>query len=142
MTERVEAVLIANARFYRALSLADTSAMRGLWLQSPEATCLHPGRQEIKGYAYIQQSWAVIFANQGPIRIWPSHEEVTLRSDLAWVTCIENIDASATTANKIVCVRARNAFRHTAAGWKMLHHLAEAMPGHETQLANQRLAYN
>jgi hypothetical protein len=142
MSEVTDAILIANAKFYQALSLADVALMRGLWLKSPEATCVHPGRSKITGYQQIQHSWSIIFGNQGPIHIWPSNETVTLQEQEAWVTCLENIDASATAANKILCVRARNAFRGTPDGWKIIHHLAEASLDAEIQPHHQRLSRN
>lgn len=116
--------------------------MRGLWLDSPEATCVHPGWHTIRGYADIQKSWAAIFINQGPIRIWPSDEHVAFRDDLAVVACLENIDVSATTTGRIVRAKAVNTFRETRRGWKMLHHHAESLPKQEVWPSNERLAKN
>ena len=109
MTGQTEALLNANARFYSALSLADVSAMHGVWLKSHQATCLHPGWNKITGYEAILQSWAAIFVNQGPTHIWCSDESVIFESGLAWVTCIEHVDATATPTNAILTVQARNA---------------------------------
>ncbi|MBM4424686.1 MAG: nuclear transport factor 2 family protein [Chloroflexi bacterium] len=142
MTERVDAVLAANTRFYLALSIAAAAAMRSVWARADEATCIHPGGHKITGHRNIQQSWAMIFANQGPMRVWPSGARVKFEGDLAWVICVENVDASATEIGKIICVRARNGFCDTADGWKMLHHIAEPMPGREFQPTNHRLATN
>ncbi len=142
MTEHTELILIANAKFYQVLSLADAAGMRSIWLRSEAATCIHPGWHKIVGYKNIQQIWAAVFTNQGPIHIWPSDEEVKLEAEVAWVTCIENIDASASAAHKIVCVRARNAFRETRGGWKMLYHRAEATPGRERSPSKLRWGIN
>ena len=142
MSEVTEAVLIANAKFYQALSLADAGLMRGLWMKSDESTCVHPGWNRIAGFDNIQQSWATIFANQGPIHIWPSDETVVVQGEMVWVLCLENIDASATAANKILCVHARNAFQSMPDGWKIIHHLAEASLGAEIQPTYQRLSHN
>jgi SnoaL-like domain len=137
-----KAVVIANGKFYQALSLANAAIMRNQWAKLDFATCIHPGWQTLTGYEAIQQSWAVIFVNQGPLHVWTSDVEVTFENEMAWVDCIENIDATNTETNTIVCVRARNGFYETATGWKIVHHTAEAMPGHEIQAANQRLAPN
>jgi hypothetical protein len=142
MTEKEEAVLMANGRFYRALSLANISIMRRQWAKLGFATCSHPGWHILTGYESILQSWSVIFVNQGPLHVWPSKAEVSFENDLAWVTCIENIDATNTEANNIICMRARNAYFESNEGWKILHHSAEPMPGFEVQAANQRLAPN
>jgi len=142
MSDPVEAVLLSNRQFYRVLSLADAAAMRAIWVKSDEAICLHPGWHKLIGYRSIQQSWAVVFVNQGPMHVWPTHEVVSEADGLLWVTCVENIDASNTVANKIICVQARNAFCETDFGWKLLHHLAEAIPDQDFQPTNQRLAAN
>ena len=142
MSDLVEALLIANSQFYRVLSLADTAAMRRLWLDAPQASCIHPGWHTITGYEKIQQSWAAIFINQGPLRVWPSDEEISFEADLIWVACIENIDVSATAAGRIMQAQARNAFQKTEAGWKIVHHQATTLPGHGSRTTNQRLANN
>jgi ketosteroid isomerase-like protein len=142
MTGQTEAILAANARFYSALSLADVSAMRGMWLRSQQATCLHPGWNLITGYEAILQSWAAIFVNQGPVHIWCSSESVTFESGIAWVTCIEHVDATATPTGAILSVQGRNAFYETASGWKVMHHLAEPMAEQSQHPAHQRLALN
>jgi hypothetical protein len=142
MTEVPDAILVANAKFYQALSLADAALMRGLWVKSNEATCVHPGWNKIVGYDNIQHSWSTIFVSQGPVHIWPSDENVRIQDQVAWVVCLENIDASATAANKILCVRARNGFLETLDGWKIIHHLAEASLGTEIQPTHQRLSLN
>lgn len=142
MTGQTEAILTANARFYSALSLADVSAMQGVWVESQQATCLHPGWNVITGYKAIQQSWAAIFVNQGPTRIWCSDETITCESGLAWVSCLEHIDATATATGAILTVQARNAFYETPSGWKLMHHLAEPIPDQSLHPAHQRLALN
>lgn len=136
------AILSANKKFYQALSLADAAVMRGLWIKSPDATCVHPGWSEIIGYDKIQETWSVMFTHQGPIHIWPSNEKLMIEGEVVWVLCFENIDASATAANTILRARARNAFRGTQAGWKLLHHLVEAALGAEVKPPDRRLASN
>jgi SnoaL-like domain len=142
MTEQMDVILLANAQFYRALSLADATAMRNIWLKSEEASCVHPGWNKVLGYENIQHTWAAIFVNQGPVHIWSSEETVSFEDDLAWVACIENVDASATTSGAIITVRARNAFYHLRSGWRLLHHEAEPIPEQDFLPANQRLALN
>lgn len=142
MADSIEAVLSANAYFYRVLSLADTEVMRGIWFVSPDVTCIHPGWEAITGYERIQQSWASIFGNQGPLHVWPGEETVRLESGQAWVTCIENIDLTATEAGCIVQARAVNGFKATPAGWKLIQHRAESIPGAVSPARNARLARN
>lgn len=142
MTGQTEAILAANARFYSALSLANVSAMQGLWLKSSQATCLHPGWNLINGYDAIQQSWAAIFVNQGPVHIWCTDTSVSFESGLAWVSCLEHVDATATPTGAVLTTQARNAFYETPSGWRMMHHLAEPVPEQNLHPAHQRLALN
>ncbi|MBI3243815.1 MAG: nuclear transport factor 2 family protein [Chloroflexi bacterium] len=142
MSDLVEVILTANSQFYRVFSLAEIAAMRRLWLDAPHVTCVHPGWRTLTGYEAIQQSWEAIFINQGPVRVWPSDEVISFEDDLVWVTCIENIDMSATDTGRIMQAQARNAFQKTESGWKLAHHEASASPGHGLPAANQRLARN
>ena len=57
MDELTEAVVLANANFYRALSLADFGAMQRVWLASPDAVCVHPGWPPLRGWPDIRESW-------------------------------------------------------------------------------------
>ncbi len=142
MVDSIEAVLAANAYFYRVLSLADAAAMRGIWLASPEVTCIHPGWEALIGYEPVQKSWSSIFGVQGPLHLWPGEETVRFEFGQAWVTCIENIDVSATEAGGIVQARALNAFTSTPTGWKLTQHQAEPTAGVVSPARNARLARN
>ena len=119
---------LANARFYRALANADLGAMSGLWLQSDEASCVHPGWPMLEGWEAIRESWQAIFKNQGPLRIWPEAVAVHLAGGVAWVTCIENIDASRELTDLLIQARATNIFHRVDGRWKMVHHHASPLP--------------
>jgi len=121
-------VLAANQAFYTALSLADFALMQRLWLDSDDAVCLHPGWPALHGAQAIRQSWREIFANQGPLHVWPSDVDVRLYGHTAEVNCLENIDMSKVRGAGIVQTRATNIFRQAAEVWKLLEHHALPLP--------------
>jgi ketosteroid isomerase-like protein len=128
MTDLSEQVAAANARFYRALGSADLEAMSAVWLHSEAATCAHPGWPMIEGWEAIRESWAAIFENQGQFRAWASEVTVHLDDVVAWVTCVENIDASRQLTDVMVQTQATNIFRLVSGQWKMVLHHASPLP--------------
>ena len=130
MDDVTEAILAANDRFYRALSLADFSAMQRVWLATEEAVCVHPGWPPLHGWPAIRESWRRIFQNQGPLHIRVSEAEVRLYGHTAEVNCVENIDTAQIEGAGLTRTRAANIFRLTAerGEWKMLEHHAVPMP--------------
>jgi ketosteroid isomerase-like protein len=131
MDEPTAAVLAANASFYTALSLADFSLMQRLWLDSPEAVCVHPGWPALHGWDAIRASWEQIFKNQGPLRVWATEVQVRLYGQTAEVTCFENIDMSQVRGSGLLQTRATNVFRLVGGHWKLLEHHALSLPGGE-----------
>ncbi|MGH2524682.1 MAG: nuclear transport factor 2 family protein [Anaerolineales bacterium] len=129
MSDVIEAVLSANDAFYRALSLADFNAMQRVWLDSPDAVCVHPGWPTLQGWPAIRESWQSIFQNQGPLHVWASEARVRLYGQTAEVTCIENIDMSNVAGTGILHTRATNVYRRAGDEWKMLEHHAIPIPG-------------
>ncbi len=131
MDDTTAALLAANASFYTALSLADLNLMQRLWLDTPEAVCVHPGWPALHGWDAIAASWRQIFENQGPLRIWASDVEVRLYGQTAEINCVENIDMSQVRGTGILQTRAANIFRRVDGAWKLLEHHALPMPSSE-----------
>lgn len=132
MEDPTRALLAANASFYTALSLADFALMQRLWLDTPEAVCVHPGWPALHGWTAIRASWQQIFENQGPLRVWPSEVQLRLYGQTAEINCLENIDMGQVRGTGILQTRATNVFRLVSQHWKLLEHHALPMPGGET----------
>jgi ketosteroid isomerase-like protein len=121
------AVEAANAAFYRAFEGADLDAMGDLWLDHPEALCVHPGALPVRGTAAIHRSWALIMANTPYIQFFLTDVEVSVLDDVASVTCTENVltadeDTDAGSFNGAKAV-ATNVFVRTEEGWRLwIHH--------------------
>lgn len=129
--ERIEdALLKANDQFYRALSLADLSAMERLWVNTSDAVCQHPGAAPLYGWDAIRASWRSIFEHQGPLRVWATEADVRVFGQTAEVTCLENVDTGQVAGSGVLQTRATNLFRRVGGDWKLLeHHAAPARTG-------------
>lgn len=51
----------ANPAFYRAFEKKDLNALTQVCSQSVASLCIHPGREALKGWQSIEQSWQQIF---------------------------------------------------------------------------------
>jgi ketosteroid isomerase-like protein len=143
MDAATKAILAANASFYTALSLADFALMQRLWVDSPEAVCVHPGWPALHGWDTIRASWQDIFANQGPLRVWPSDVQVRPYGQTAEVNCLENIDMSQVRGTGILQTRASNVFRLIDGAWKLLEHHALPLPSGDSRTQPpERFSFN
>lgn len=114
MMER-DALLAANAAYYRAFRMGDFPAMRALWAEEGVA-CIHPGWPALEGREAVLESYRRILANPGQEPVVASAESVLVTGDVARVLCIETV-AGATLA-------ATNFFVRVGEVWRMVHHQA------------------
>lgn len=117
-----------NARFYAALNALDIQAMTEIWLCTPDASCVHPGRAAIHGYARVLESWQQIFSHTQSLIISISDVSVVIDGAAAWVNCRETI--SFTTEDGLAAIaQATNIYRRDAAGqWRLAVHHASPTP--------------
>jgi hypothetical protein len=120
-----DALLAANAAYYRAFSARDFAAMDALWALEG-VSCVHPGWPPLIGRTAILGSYRDIFRNprQEPVRC--GDETVLVASDEARVFCVESVAGAALVAT--------NWFRLIEGQWRMIHHQAGplAMAAEET----------
>ena len=115
----------AEQAFYTAFSTLDLKQMRRIWLDSPDASCLHPGGPLIRGRSSIMTSWETIFAHALPPDIRVTRVSAIEDAGLAVHTVEESIG---TGPDQRALVIATNVFRLTVDGWRMLAHHAAASP--------------
>jgi ketosteroid isomerase-like protein len=119
----------ANARFYRAFETLDLAEMDAVWLHAEHARCVHPGWPLLSGWDAVRASWETIFANTAEMSFTLSNVEVVTASELAWVTCTENILSEVRGRVTVTSVLATNLFEREHDGWRLVHHHASHVLG-------------
>lgn len=119
-TTEIDAVLAANAAFYRAMREGDYAAMERLWTRRRAVSCTHPGGPAIQGRAAVMQSWRRILLGDRPVPITPVDPAAIVTGESAMVLCREDLVDSE--------MMASNAFVREAGVWRMLSHQAAEIP--------------
>lgn len=124
MTE-TDAVLAANAAYYRAFEVGDFAEMSAIWAPD-EVSCIHPGWPVLIGRQVILESDFNIFANPNQDRLEHRNETVLISGSEARVLCIEIVGD--------VRLAATNWFRLVEGAWRMIYHQASpiGVPAEET----------
>jgi ketosteroid isomerase-like protein len=122
----------ANAAFYAAFEEADLDAMRALWLDAPDSVCVHPGAMPVRGAGAVHRSWALVMAHTTYIQFFLTDVEVSLRDDVATVTCTENVltgdDRTGPDVFGGATALATQVFVRTPDGWRLwLRHAAPVL---------------
>ena len=115
MTPDEQAVLAANAGFYRAFAARDVGAMDALWARRTPVACIHPGWQVLNGRDAVMASWRGILTGVPPtIECRDAIARVT--GTTAFVVCTELLEAGELVAT--------NVFVHEDGAWLLAHHHA------------------
>lgn len=118
----VQAVLTANAAFYRAFEAADALRMDLLWAGLDADTCIHPGAEPIVGAMAVQRSWQRLFRAGERVDIELTDVHADVHGRMARVQLVENVSAHGDDAlfARVACT---NLFVRTDGGWRItLHH--------------------
>ena len=120
-----EAVLSANAMFYRAFEVRDIELMGQLWANAPHVRCIHPGWEPLFGWNEVVGSWAQIFDGLEDLRFELADVSVRVGGNLAWVELSEMLEAMHKGQPARSQVLSTNLFERQADGrWRMIHHHA------------------
>ncbi len=111
----------AEAAFYRAFQRLDLDAMRAVWLDSAETSCIHPGGGLLLGTAAIIASWAAIFDNSRAPRLTTRLLAAHTDQNLAVHTVAEDIASGSGKGARVI---ATNTFTRSRNGWRILSHHA------------------
>lgn len=113
-----EAILAANAAYYRAFAMRDFGAMSRIWAEG-DVSCIHPGWSALIGRDAVVESYRSILRN-------PIQEPIQYRDAAAIVSggegrvlCIEIVGG--------VGLAATNWFKRIGGVWRMIHHQASPM---------------
>ena len=123
------AIEAANAQFYRAFETLDIREMDRVWAHGEHVKCVHPGWPLLVGWTAVRASWETIFANTAEMSFTLSDVEVVTASELAWVTCTENILSDVRGRVAVTAILATNLFARAGEHWRMVHHHASHVLG-------------
>jgi ketosteroid isomerase-like protein len=111
-----DAILAANAAYYRAFSSGDFAAMNRIWADDG-VSCVHPGWTALFGRAAVLDSYRNILTSPNRVRIVHRDDTAIVTGDEARVLCVEIVEGTALLA-------ATNLFRRVGGAWRMVHHQA------------------
>ena len=118
-----DAVLGANAAFYRAMRMGDLAAMARLWSERRPVSCAHPGGPVLFGRDAVIESWRAILHDTAPPPIVADAPRPVVTGPSALVLCVERIGA-----HRLMAV---NTFLREDGRWRMIGHRAEELPSDE-----------
>lgn len=119
--EAIQAVLAANARFYRAFNERDTVAMAELWAAHSPVACLHPGESLLVGRQQVLRRWHEIMGPLPPFTLRCDRPTVQVFGTTALVYCYEGGD------DELAHLAVTNVFVREGEDWHMVHHHAGPM---------------
>ncbi|MDZ7804041.1 nuclear transport factor 2 family protein [Thiohalophilus sp.] len=117
----------AETAFYAAFSGGNLEAMRQIWLDGDDTSCIHPMGDRLLGTQAILKSWETILRNTGDVIVELSDRVIHATDRFAVHTLVENIHTleEPETVFRFVVT---NIYQQTAEGWRMFLHHASPMP--------------
>lgn len=95
--------------------------MSNVWSQGTGSLCIHPGRNVLKGWKAIHDSWEQIFKNTNYIEIEVEIIALEVRNNIAYVVLIENL-LQVTRGRIQAQSMATNIFEHLGSSWYLVNH--------------------
>lgn len=129
MPNEQAAVLEINQAFYRAFEKKDIEAMESVCSQGIGSLCIHPGRQALKGWEAIRQSWLQIFKATRYLEIDLEVVSVDVSGDLAYVVLVEKVMQVAGSRRLEAKSMATNVFERMGGTWYLVHHHGSPIVG-------------
>ena len=114
-----DAVLEANAAFYRAFAERDLEAMDRLWAREAPVACTHPAWTVLTGRDDVLKSWEGILTNPDAPTIEVRDAVAHRLGDTAIVLCREIVEGAP--------IEATNVFVLEGGEWRIAHHHASAI---------------
>lgn len=122
MTDEHTEVLAANEAFYRAFEKKDISAMSSVWSQGTGSLCIHPGRNVLRGWRAISESWEQIFKNTSYIEIETEIIALEVRNNIAYIVLVETLIQVSRNRRVQAQSMATNIFERMGSSWYLVSH--------------------
>ncbi len=118
----------ASAQFYAGLNQmanGDAGPLADIWLQSNDATTMHPIGGRDLGWGKVQASFQQVaqVASEGRIKL--DDQIIKIVGDLAYELGIERGVIKLAGKQAIIDGRVTNIYRREAGKWKIVHHHAD-----------------
>lgn len=110
-----DAILAANAAYYKAFVAGDFGQMCGLWAEE-DVSCIHPGWPVLIGRQPVLESYRSILRNPQQEPVQQRNATPLISGDDGRVFCIEIVGGMA--------LAVTNWFRRIDGAWRMIHHQA------------------
>jgi ketosteroid isomerase-like protein len=122
MTDEQHVLLAVNTAFYRAFEKRDLETMSTLWSHGTGCSCVHPGRDMLRGWEPIRASWEKIFRNTNYLEIEIELIKVEISGDLGYVVLTETVLQVAGGRRTKAQSIATDLFERMAQQWYLVHH--------------------
>jgi ketosteroid isomerase-like protein len=109
------AILAANAAYYRAFATGDFDEMSRVWAEDG-ISCIHPGWPALIGREAVIGSYREIMRNPGQERVEHRNDHAIVTGGDGRVLCVEFVGGLA--------LAATNWFSRIDGTWRMIHHQA------------------
>jgi ketosteroid isomerase-like protein len=112
----------AEAAFYAAFRDLDITGMKTVWLDSSDASCIHPGGGLLRGADAILASWAEMFRHSRVPQV--SHRLIQATADRHLEVHTVEEQVSSGSGQRSARILATNVYARSDGGWQMLAHHA------------------
>jgi ketosteroid isomerase-like protein len=128
MIDKIQDVVEANEKFYRAIKSSDIDLLNDIWINDESVKCVHPGWPMLHGWEAVGQSWKNIFSSGNTLDIELQDVHTQVSGDSAWVICIEKISYRIGGEIQHGFAQSTNIFRFDGSRWLLALHHASPVP--------------
>jgi ketosteroid isomerase-like protein len=128
MDSSVEAVRLANQRFYAAFESLDIAEMAAVWSHDDSVQCVNPGWELLLGWEEVRGRWSRLFANTKRIRVALSGVRVRVEGTAGWVACTARVTTAFSDGFDEATVQVTNVFVQRENQWLLVTHHASPLP--------------
>jgi len=115
-------LLATNQAFYRAFEKKSIDSLAEICSQGSGTTCIHPGRDALRGWEQIRASWVQIFKNTSYLEIEIEIINAEVSGNLGYVILIEKLFQVVRGRRMSARSMATNIFEYMGGKWYLIHH--------------------